>query len=86
MIKIRFGILFFILLSASAIKAETLIHPYAGDAKSGLLLDILKLSLSKTAPEITFQSLEKTTTEDRMMTDLLEGRLTVLWLGASPFL
>jgi hypothetical protein len=85
MINMRFITLLFLFMSAPAIKAETIIHPYADDAKSGLLLDILKLSLSKTAPEITFQSQEKATTEDRMTTDLLEGRLTMMWGGVTPY-
>jgi len=84
MIKNLLFILFFTFMNVTVIKAETIIHPAAQDAKSALLVDILKLSLSKTAPEIIFKEREEATTEDRITSDLLGGAVSVVWLGANP--
>lgn len=68
----------------SSIHAETIIHPHDDDARSGVALKILKLALSKTAPEITFKANKETLTEDRMVSSVLSGDLTVFWSGIIP--
>ena len=84
MISIRFFTLLFLCMNAPIVHAEVIIHPYSGDASSELLEKILKLSLSKSAPEITFQSQKKSTTQDRMTADILDGRVNVMWSGVTP--
>jgi hypothetical protein len=77
-------LLFSALLPLSLTHAETILHPYDGDARSGLNLQILKLALSKSAPEITFQAKTESLTEDRMVSDTIAGNLSVFWSGITP--
>lgn len=78
-------LLFSSLLPLSFSHAETVIHPYNNDARSALALKILKLALSKSAPNsITYESKSEVLTEDRMLSETIEGDLSVSWSGITP--
>ena len=72
------------LLPLSITHAETLIHPYSDGARFELALNILKLALSKSAPDMKFEAKTESLTEDRMVTATIDGNLSVFWSGIIP--
>ncbi len=64
--------------------AQTLTHMKINDEKEQILLDVLKLAVSKMDPSITFESITDDMTSVRLVEELKAGKLDVFWAGVIP--
>lgn len=66
------------------LSAQTLTHMKINDEKEQILLDILKLSISKVDKTITFKAMTEGMTSIRLVKELNAGQLDVYWAGVTP--
>ncbi len=64
--------------------AEVITHNQVADAKEVLLLDILKLALSKSAPGMQYQPTPSPINQARALAEIKAGNLSVMWAGTTP--
>lgn len=82
--KQLFAVFFYLLLGQNSLAlAKPLnIKKVEGD-KEVLTFSILKLVLSKTAPEFSFNQANESMTESRLISEIKSGNIDVMWGGAS---
>lgn len=76
-------LLLLLLLFCAAARAEPIIHNRADDPKEQLIVDLLKLALSKTGGTHEFRPLPEFVDQARAVEMLAKGTLTVLWAGTT---
>ncbi|GAA5218585.1 substrate-binding periplasmic protein [Corallincola platygyrae] len=65
-------------------QAVTIVHNPVADDKEQLLLDILKLALSKSAPNAKYQPLGEAVNQARALQMIETGKMSVMWAGTTP--
>lgn len=72
-----------LLLFWGTVRAEVIVHNRADDPKEQLVVDLLKLALSKAGGEYEFRALHEFVDQARAAEMLDKGTLTVLWAGTT---
>lgn len=86
MIK-KLSIIFLLLFSVSTsslVHADTITIRKVEGQKEEIVFDILKLALSKTRPDVQFNTLRQDYNEARLMGEVIAGNIDVMWAGAAP--
>ncbi|WP_432455065.1 MULTISPECIES: substrate-binding periplasmic protein [unclassified Agarivorans] len=71
-----------ILLSPLVVAKQINVKKVEGD-KELLIFSILKLALSKSSPELSFNQANEEMTESRLINEVIAGNIDVIWGGAS---
>lgn len=73
-----------LLCLAPQLAAQVIITNPATEPKEQLALSVLKLALSKSMPDATFQALPQFSEEARSVEYIKEGKMSVMWAGTQP--